>query len=63
MRKTNFLTWHASNGGDISTTDGNFQDDPKEVRKANPELKRHNYIFANQIEVIDAEIVANKKNK
>lgn len=55
--KQNFLQWHAQNGGDISTIDGNFQDNPKEVRKANPSLKQHNHIFANQIEVIDAEIV------
>ena len=43
--KKSFLQWHAQNGGDISTTDGNCHDEPKELRKANPSLKRHNYKF------------------
>jgi hypothetical protein len=55
--KKSFLTWHVQNGGDVSTIDGNGQDDPKETRKANPELKQYNYKFINQIEVIDAEVL------
>lgn len=43
--KKSFLTWHIQNGGDVSTIDRNIQDEPKEVRKANPALKRHNYKF------------------
>ena len=55
--KKSFLQWHAQNGGDISTTDGNGHDDPKEPRKANPSLKQYNHKFINQINVVDAEIV------
>lgn len=62
MRNRNFLQWHSENGGDVSRIDGYSHDEPKEPRQKNPDLKRHNYTFAKQIEVIDAEIVTFIKN-
>lgn len=62
MRNRNFLQWHIQNGGDVSKTDGNRHEEPKEPRKANPSLKQYNHKFINQINVVDAQIVANKKN-
>jgi hypothetical protein len=43
--KKSFLQWHIQNGGDVSKTDGNGHEEPKEPRKPNPSLKRHNYKF------------------
>jgi hypothetical protein len=43
--KKSFLQWHIQNGGDVSKTDGHVNEEPKEIRKANPYLKRHNYKF------------------
>ena len=43
--KKSFLQWHIQNGGDVSKTDGNEHEEPKEQRKPNPSLKRHNYKF------------------
>jgi len=55
--KKSFLQWHTSNGGDVSRIDGNVQDNVQPKREPNPNLKRLNYKFANQIEVVDAEIL------
>lgn len=59
--KKSFLQWHTQNGGEVFQTDGNTPENEQPKRVANPKLKEHNYIFANQIEVIEPEIVANKK--
>ena len=60
MNTEEFYNRHASNGGDLAKLDGTIQPEPITERKANPSLKRHNYKFANQIEVVEPEIVTFK---
>jgi hypothetical protein len=60
MSTEEFYNRHASNGGDLAKWDGTLQPEPKTERKPNPKLKRHNYKFANQIEVVEPEIVTFK---
>ena len=54
MKKQSFLQWHTQNGGDVSQIDGNSIEPETPKREPNPNLKRHNYTFVNQIEVNDA---------
>ena len=60
MSTQEFYDKHKSNGGDLSKWDGSLQEEPQPKREPNPNLKRLNYKFANQIEVIDAEILPKK---
>jgi hypothetical protein len=64
MSTEEFYNRHASNGGDLAKWDGTLPPEPTTERKANPSLKRYNYIFENaltdsalDVEVIDPEIV------
>ena len=57
MSTQEFYDKHKNNGGDLSKWDGSLQEEPQPKREPNPNLKRLNYKFANQIEVVDAEIV------
>lgn len=57
MKKQSFLQWHTQNGGDVSQIDGNSIEPETPKREPNPNLKRLNYKFVNQNEVVDAEIV------
>ena len=61
MSTEEFYNRHKKNGVDLAKWDGTIKSEPIQQRQPNPKLKRHNYKFANQIEVIDAEIVANQK--
>ena len=54
MKNKSFLQWHTQNGGDVSQIDGNSIEPETPKREPNPNLKRHNYTFVNQIEVNDA---------
>lgn len=62
MSATEFYEIHKKNGGDLAMWDGNVQEITQPKREPNPSLKRLNYKFVNLINVIDAEIVANKNN-
>ena len=57
MSTQEFYNKHKTNGGDLSKWDGSLQEEPQPKREPNPSLKRLNYKFANQIEVVDAEIL------
>ena len=60
MSTQEFYNKHKNNGGDLSKWDGSLQEEPQPKREPNPNLKRLNYKFANQIEVVDAEILPKK---
>ena len=60
MSTQEFYDKHKNNGGDLSKWDGSLQEEPQPKREPNPNLKRLNYKFANQIEVIDAGILPKK---
>jgi len=60
MSTQEFYDKHKNNGGDLSKWDGSLQEEPQPKREPNPSLKRLNYKFINQIEVIDAEILPKK---
>jgi len=60
MSTQEFYDKHKSNGGDLAKWDGSLQEEPQPKREPNPNLKRLNYKFANQIEVVDAEILPKK---
>ena len=60
MSTQEFYDKHKNNGGDLSKWNGSLQEEPQPKREPNPNLKRLNYKFANQIEVIDAEILPKK---
>jgi hypothetical protein len=57
MSTQEFYNKHKSNGGDLSKLDGSLQEEPQPKREPNPTLKRLNYKFVNQIEVVDAEVL------
>ena len=59
MNTEEFYNRHASNGGDLAKWDRTLQPEPITERKANPSLKRHNYIFENALTdlVIDFEVI------
>ena len=60
MSTQEFYDKHKNNGGDLSKWDGSLQEEPQPKREPNPSLKRLNYKFVNQIEVIYAEILPKK---
>ena len=60
MSTQEFYDKHKNNGGDLSKWDGSLQEEPQPKRDPNPSLKRLNYKFANQIDVVDAEILPKK---
>ena len=54
MSTQEFYNKHKKNGGDLSKWDGSLQEVQQPKREPNPSLKRLNYKFVNQIEVVDA---------
>jgi hypothetical protein len=57
MSTQEFYNRHKNNGGDLAKWDGSLQEQPQPKRQPNPKLKRHNYKFINQIEVVEPEFV------
>jgi len=60
MSTQEFYDKPKNNGGDLSKWDGSLQEEPQPKREPNPNLKRLNYKFVNQIVVVDAEILPKK---
>jgi hypothetical protein len=59
MSPKQFYKIHKKNGGDLSFElwDGTLPKEKKQVRKANPKLKKYNHKFIKLIEVLYYEII------
>jgi len=57
MSTQEFYNKHKNNGGDLAKWDGSLQEVEQPKRDPNPSLKRLNYKFVNQIEVVDAKVL------